>query len=89
MPPRTTKRGKTTNLKTKHNQNCQKIKLYGSATTKELNKKHSSRLVGGAETGGWGGEDEWQGGGWRTRQQLPDAVASHWSVDKLGGTTGE
>ena len=50
MPPRTTTRT-TTNLKTKSNQNCQKIKLYGSPTTKELKKKHSSRLVGGAETG--------------------------------------
>ena len=50
MPPRTTKRRTTTNLKRK-NQNCQKIKLYGSPTTKELKKIHSSRLVGGAETG--------------------------------------
>ena len=49
MPPHTTKRRTTTNLKTKNNQNCQKIKLYGSPTTKELKKKHSSRLVGGAE----------------------------------------
>ena len=38
-----------TNLKTKNNQNCQKIKLYGSPTTKELKKKHSSRLVVGVE----------------------------------------
>ena len=45
----TTKR-RTTNLKTKNNQNCQKIKLYGSPTTKELKKKHSSRPVGRAET---------------------------------------
>ena len=43
-----TKRRTTTNLKTKNNQNCQKIKLYGSLTTKELKKK-LSRLVGGAE----------------------------------------
>ena len=48
--PHTTKR-RTTNLKTKINQNCQKIELYGSPTTKELKKKHSSRPVGGAETG--------------------------------------
>ena len=34
-------------------QNCQKIKLYGSLTTKELKKKHSSRLVGG-----WKQEDK-------------------------------
>ena len=65
MPPHTTKR-RATNLKTKNNQNCQKIKLYGSPTTKELKKKHSSRPVGGAETGSWGREDSWQGGGWRS-----------------------
>ena len=41
----------TKNLKTKNNQNCQKIKLYGSLTTKELKKKHSFRPVGGAEMG--------------------------------------
>ena len=34
------KRRITTNSKTKINQNCQKIKLYGSLTTKELKKKH-------------------------------------------------
>ena len=51
MPPHTTKRRITTNLKTKNNQNCQKIELYGSLTTKELKKKQSSRLVERAETG--------------------------------------
>ena len=55
MPPHTTER-RTTNL-TNNNQNCQKIELYVSLTTKKLKKKHSSRLVGGAETGSWGGED--------------------------------
>ena len=30
-----------------------KNKLYGSPTTKELKKKHSSRLVGGLEMGSW------------------------------------
>ena len=54
MPPHTTKRRPTTNLKTKNNQNCQKIKLYGSLTTKELKKKYSPRPVGGAEMGSWG-----------------------------------
>ena len=39
---------------------------YGSPTTKELKKKHSLRLVGGAEMGSQGREDPWQGGGWRT-----------------------
>ena len=52
VPPCTTKRKTTTNLKTKNNQNCQKIELYGNPTTKDLKEKHSSRLVGGAETGG-------------------------------------
>ena len=40
----------------KNNQNYQKIKLYGSPTTKKL-KKQSSRLVGGEEMGSWGRED--------------------------------
>ena len=39
------KRRITTNLKTKNNQNCHKIELYGSLTTKEL-KKYSSRQEG-------------------------------------------
>ena len=51
VPPHKTKRRTTTNLKRKNNQNCQKIELYGSPTTKELKKKHSSRLVGGMEAG--------------------------------------
>ena len=67
MPLHTTKRRTTTILKTKNNQNCQKIELYGSPTTKELKKKHSFRLVGRAEVGSQGGEDSWQGGSWRTR----------------------
>ena len=37
--PLTTKR-KTTNLKTKNNQNCQKIELYESPTIKELSLIH-------------------------------------------------
>ena len=57
LPPPTAKRRATTNLKTKSNQNSQKIELYGSPTTKELKTKHSSRLVGGAETGSQGRED--------------------------------
>ena len=51
MPPGTTKRRKTKNLKTKNNQNCQKIKLCRSPTMMELKKKHSSRLVGEAKMG--------------------------------------
>ena len=34
LPPHTTKKRTTTHLKTKNNQNCQKIVLYGSLTTK-------------------------------------------------------
>ena len=52
MFPHTNKRT-TTNLKTKNNQNCQKIELYGSLTTKEIKKKHLSRLVGGVKPGSW------------------------------------
>ena len=55
-----------TNLKTKNNQKYQKIELYLSLTTRELKKKHSFRLVGGAEMGSQGGEDVQQGGGWKT-----------------------
>ena len=36
-------------LKTNNTQNHQKIKLYGSPTTKNLKKPHSFRRVGGAE----------------------------------------
>ena len=49
LHPCITKR-RITNLKTKNNQNCQNIKLYGTPTTKEL-KKYSLRLVGGVEIG--------------------------------------
>ena len=44
LHPHTAKRRTTNNLKKKI-QNCPKIKLYGSLTTKELKKKHSYRLV--------------------------------------------
>ena len=64
LPPHTIKRRTTTSLKTKNNQNCQKIKLYGSLTTKELKKKYSLRLVGGIKTGSQGGEGAWQGRTW-------------------------
>ena len=67
MLPHTTKRRTTTNLKTKNNQNCQKIKLYGSLTTKELKKTHSLRLTGQVEIGSGGKEDTGQGSIWRTR----------------------
>ena len=62
MPPRTTKRRTTTNIKTKNTWNCQKIELYGSLTTKLLKKKHSFKLLGGAGMGsqGWGRREDTQ-----------------------------
>ena len=44
LPP-TKKRRTTANLKTKNNQNCLKIELYGSPANKELRKKYSSRQL--------------------------------------------
>ena len=41
------------NLKTNKTQNCQKIELYGSPTTKDLKKPHSSRCVGEVEIWKW------------------------------------
>ena len=76
----TTKRRITMNLKTKNNQNCQKIKLYGSLTTKKLKKKHSSRLVGGVETGSWVERTQGKTGRW-------DFPHSH--ADEPGRTTWE
>ena len=57
MTPATTKRRTTTNLKTKNNQNCQKIELYGRLANKELKKEHSFIQVGGVEMGSQGTED--------------------------------
>ena len=76
LPPRTTKRRTTTNLKTKNNQNCQKIELYVCPTTNKLKKKHSSRLVGWVKTGSQGREDMQQGSSWRTE------CARRWPADR-------
>ena len=46
-------------LKTNNTQNYQKIELYGSPTTKDLKKPHSSRWVGGVELQRQGGEVVW------------------------------
>ena len=90
MPSHTTKRRTTINLETKNNKNCQKIELYGSPTTKELKKKHSSRL-------GWrqaarverAGGKAAVGGLGHVRQKLVEWAVPHLCVDKPGGTTGE
>ena len=49
--PGTTKRRITTNLKSINNQKCQKIKLHGAPTTKEL-KKQSNRTTRPIRTSG-------------------------------------
>ena len=67
--PHTTKRRTTTNIKSINNQKCQKIKLHGAPTTKELKKQwnrinrpvrthgEAVDLVGGAGwTGNWDSE---------------------------------
>ena len=82
------------NLRTKNNKNWQKIELHGSLTTKEIKKKHSSRLVGAAERGSRGREDLWQGSGWRTQWgsglwNRAGSAAPHSHIDKSGGTVGE
>ena len=80
LPPHTTKRRTTINLKAKINQNFQKIELYRILTTKELKKKHSSRPVGGKGMGGRDGEDAQQGGSWR-------AGAGKLAAGREGGPT--
>ena len=94
MPSHTTKRRTTPHLKTittttTKNENCQKIKLYGNLTTKELKKKHSSRLVGGAEMESWGGEDTWQGSGTCGEAVADRGDLPHSCADMPGETTGE
>ena len=67
-----------------NNQNCQKIELYGSPTTKELKKKHSYRPVGGAETGSWveRARSKASAGGWRSHI----CVQINWE-EQLGNET--
>ena len=80
MPPHTNKRRTTPNLKTTNNQNCQKIKLYGSPTTKELKKKHLFRRGGDRQLGQRGCMAKW----W-----LEYLVVAHVCMGKLEGTNGE
>ena len=61
MLPYPTKRRTTTNLKTKKNHNCPKIKLYGSRTTEDLEKKYSSRPVGWMHPEQRGHATDWAG----------------------------
>ena len=64
-------------LKNKYQPEVPDTEAYGSLTTKELKKKHSSRPVGGVETGSQGREDTWQDSGWRT-----------WAGEMMAGRVG-
>ena len=72
-PPCTTIKRITTNLKTKNSQNCQKIELCGSPTTKDLKKTHSSRPIGRAQlwkqAERWCSMERWRWWGWQQRRQ--------------------
>ena len=76
-----------------NNQKWQKIKLYGSLTTKELKTKHSSRWVGRVETGNQGGEDLWQISSWRNGQVRQRLAVPHLCADnqeeQLGSETDQ
>ena len=64
--------------------------MYGSPTTKELKKKHSSRPVGGAEISSRVERTRGKaaaGGLGRARWRLVDEVVPHLPADKPGGTT--
>ena len=63
LSPLTTKRRITTNLKTINHQKCQKIKLHGTPTAKELKKQSTrpTRLVEGRQGRQADGEDPLQG----------------------------
>ena len=74
--------------------------MYGSPTTKELKKKHSSRLVGWTEMGSWRertcGKAVVGGPGWArwqmadlARWQIVEWEVLHLGADKSGGTTRE
>ena len=84
MPPCTTKRRTTKNLKTK-NQNCQKIELYGSPTTKELK---TGRRGGDGQQGqrGLAARQRLEG---RARWWMVEWAIPHFCVYKLGETTEE
>ena len=59
LPLHTTTEKLQLDYKTSITHNHQKIKMYGSLTTKELKKSHSSRRVGGLERQGKAGRYGW------------------------------
>ena len=62
-------------LKTNNTQNHQKIELYGSLTTKDLKKPHSSRRVGGAEM--WRGAERCRHEVWRGEVVAVEQAVPH------------
>ena len=68
--PRTTKRTITTNLKSINNQKCQKIKLCGTLTTKELKEQstRTTRLVRQVDRENPQWDDGTCGHGWLNRK---------------------
>ena len=70
------------------------MELYGSPTTKEIKKKHSSRPVGGVERNRGKAvavrpSKVADCGTGQARLQLVDPEAPHSRIDKPGGTAGE
>ena len=83
MLPHTSKRRTTTNLKTRNNQNCQKMKTVWKSDNQGVIEE---TLIKTNRRGG-----DWQPGrsGSTARWQLVDQVVPHLHADKLGGTTRE
>ena len=81
--PCTTKRRITNDLKLENNQNCQKIKLYGSLRTSEYGVKETFIQTGRR---GRDGKPGWTG--LVTRQQAEQDIP-HSHAGKLGRTTGD
>ena len=78
--PHTTKRRITANLKSTNNQKCQKIKQYGTLTTKELKKQfRTTRLVRREDR-----ENPLRGGGLRRRAGWTGNWGSELTVDCCG-----
>ena len=76
-PPRTTiEKNYNQFSQTNNTQNHQKSKLYGSLTTKDLKKPHSSRWVGGVESWRWDRKVVCHG-------EVAAAVAAEWMVPHL------
>ena len=66
------------------------MELFGNLTTKELKKKHSSRLVGGVKMVSWGGDTRGKvAAGDQRRRRLVEQATPHLCADKPGGTTEE